>query len=61
MKKTAYLYLASCIAASFQASAQEQDIEQVTVYGQSPLSFVSGLSEYSPASQHLDADALEVH
>jgi len=60
MKKTAYLYLASCIAASFQASAQEQDIEQVTVYGQSPLSFVSGLSEYSPASQHLDADALEV-
>lgn len=62
MKKSAFLYLAACISASFAVSAQEnnKDIEKINVYGQSPLSFVSGLSEYSPASQHLEADALDV-
>ena len=62
MKKTSYLYLAACIAGSFQVQAQDNqaDVEKITVYGQSPLSFVSGLTEYSPASQTIDADALDV-
>ena len=62
MKKTSYLYLAACIAGSFQVQAQDNqaDVEKVTVYGQSPLSFVSGLTEYSPASQTIEADALDV-
>lgn len=62
MKKPVYLYLAACIVGSFDVQAQDDQfsVDKITVYGQSPLSFVSGLTQYSPASQTISADALDV-
>lgn len=62
MKKNKLLYLAGCIASSFYVNAQQVDneVERVTVYGQSPLSFVSNLTAHSPTQQSLDANALDV-
>jgi outer membrane receptor for Fe3+-dicitrate len=65
MKKTSLsLVIATLLTTSYTAYGDnennENKVENILIYAQSPLSFQSGLDDYSPGNQHLDADKLDV-